>query len=131
MRACMRALILHRLRSAGVLISRPGHRWLPGWRRPLPAGLTAPLPLPPAGMKEGGQALLGGLDCMVQRNFFGAQVGGVSGWRAASRQLALIYALSRCWPVPLAGSSLAMPGAIDDRNCYRCPPVRSCIFSCS
>lgn len=30
---------------------------------------------PSAGMKEGGQALLGGLDCMVQRNFFGAQVG--------------------------------------------------------
>lgn len=25
-------------------------------------------------MKEGGQALLGGLDCMVQRNFFGAQI---------------------------------------------------------
>lgn len=27
-----------------------------------------------SGMKEGGQALLGGLDCMVQRNFFGAQI---------------------------------------------------------
>ena len=27
-----------------------------------------------AGQKEGGQALLGGLDCLVQRNFFGAQV---------------------------------------------------------
>jgi glutamine amidotransferase PdxT len=27
-----------------------------------------------AGMKEGGQALLGGLDCMVQRNFFGTQI---------------------------------------------------------
>ena len=25
-------------------------------------------------MKEGGQALLGGLDCTVQRNFFGAQI---------------------------------------------------------
>jgi 5'-phosphate synthase pdxT subunit len=25
-------------------------------------------------MKEGGQALLGGLDCLVQRNFFGAQI---------------------------------------------------------
>ncbi len=61
----------------------PGHRWLPGWRRPLPAGLTAPPPLPPAGMKEGGQALLGGLDCMVQRNFFGAQVGDAcAGWAA-------------------------------------------------
>ena len=27
-----------------------------------------------AGMKEGGQALLGGLDCKVHRNFFGAQI---------------------------------------------------------
>jgi 5'-phosphate synthase pdxT subunit len=27
-----------------------------------------------AGMKEGGQALLGGLDCNVSRNFFGAQI---------------------------------------------------------
>jgi hypothetical protein len=27
-----------------------------------------------AGQKEGGQALLGGLDCRVQRNFFGAQI---------------------------------------------------------
>ena len=27
-----------------------------------------------AGTKEGGQALLGGLDCTVQRNFFGAQI---------------------------------------------------------
>eukprot|EP00884_Botryococcus_braunii_P001335 jgi/Botrbrau1/11201/Bobra.0214s0025.1 len=27
-----------------------------------------------AGMKEGGQALLGGLDCSVSRNFFGAQI---------------------------------------------------------
>ena len=27
-----------------------------------------------AGQKEGGQALLGGLDCLVQRNFFGAQI---------------------------------------------------------
>ncbi|EFN57206.1 hypothetical protein CHLNCDRAFT_11969, partial [Chlorella variabilis] len=27
-----------------------------------------------SGMKEGGQALLGGLDCTVQRNFFGAQI---------------------------------------------------------
>lgn len=26
------------------------------------------------GMKQGGQALLGGLDCLVQRNFFGAQL---------------------------------------------------------
>ncbi len=26
------------------------------------------------GMKEGGQALLGGLDCLVHRNFFGAQI---------------------------------------------------------
>lgn len=26
------------------------------------------------GQKEGGQALLGGLDCRVQRNFFGAQI---------------------------------------------------------
>jgi len=26
------------------------------------------------GMKKGGQALLGGLDCLVQRNFFGAQL---------------------------------------------------------
>lgn len=26
------------------------------------------------GVKEGGQALLGGLDCNVQRNFFGAQI---------------------------------------------------------
>jgi 5'-phosphate synthase pdxT subunit len=26
------------------------------------------------GMKEGGQALLGGLDCTVHRNFFGAQI---------------------------------------------------------
>jgi len=26
------------------------------------------------GQKEGGQALLGGLDCMVHRNFFGAQI---------------------------------------------------------
>lgn len=25
-------------------------------------------------MKEGGQALLGGLDVMVQRNYFGAQI---------------------------------------------------------
>lgn len=25
-------------------------------------------------MKEGGQVLLGGLDCLVQRNFFGAQI---------------------------------------------------------
>jgi len=29
-----------------------------------------------AGMKQGGQALLGGLDITVSRNFFGAQVGG-------------------------------------------------------
>ncbi len=28
----------------------------------------------PIGTKKGGQALLGGLDCYVQRNFFGAQV---------------------------------------------------------
>lgn len=28
----------------------------------------------PAGQKEGGQALLGGLDCLVQRNYFGAQI---------------------------------------------------------
>ena len=28
------------------------------------------------GVKEGGQALLGGLDVTVHRNFFGAQVGG-------------------------------------------------------
>lgn len=28
----------------------------------------------PAGQKEGGQALLGGLDCKVHRNFFGAQI---------------------------------------------------------
>lgn len=27
-----------------------------------------------AGQKEGGQALLGGLDCLVHRNFFGAQI---------------------------------------------------------
>lgn len=27
-----------------------------------------------AGVKQGGQALLGGLDCLVQRNFFGAQI---------------------------------------------------------
>lgn len=27
-----------------------------------------------AGTKAGGQALLGGLDCTVQRNFFGAQI---------------------------------------------------------
>ena len=26
------------------------------------------------GQKEGGQALLGGLDCLVHRNFFGAQI---------------------------------------------------------
>lgn len=26
------------------------------------------------GMKEGGQALLGGIDCLVHRNFFGAQI---------------------------------------------------------
>jgi glutamine amidotransferase PdxT len=29
---------------------------------------------PSAGTKEGGQALLGGLDCTVQRNYFGAQI---------------------------------------------------------
>lgn len=28
----------------------------------------------PAGTKSGGQALLGGLDCTVHRNFFGAQI---------------------------------------------------------
>lgn len=28
----------------------------------------------PAGTKAGGQALLGGLDCTVHRNFFGAQI---------------------------------------------------------
>ena len=27
-----------------------------------------------AGQKAGGQALLGGLDCLVHRNFFGAQI---------------------------------------------------------
>jgi pyridoxal 5'-phosphate synthase pdxT subunit len=27
-----------------------------------------------AGVKQGGQALLGGLDCLVARNFFGAQI---------------------------------------------------------
>ena len=27
-----------------------------------------------AGQKAGGQALIGGIDCMVSRNFFGAQV---------------------------------------------------------
>lgn len=27
-----------------------------------------------AGVKEGGQELLGGLDCTVHRNFFGSQV---------------------------------------------------------
>lgn len=31
----------------------------------------------PAGQKEGGQTLLGGLDITVSRNFFGAQVCGV------------------------------------------------------
>lgn len=30
--------------------------------------------LMPAGTKAGGQALLGGLDCTVHRNFFGAQI---------------------------------------------------------
>ena len=36
--------------------------------------LTDPLGVRAAGQKEGGQALLGGLDCRVQRNFFGAQI---------------------------------------------------------
>ena len=34
------------------------------------------------GQREGGQALLGGLDCLVSRNFFGSQVrrsGGARG----------------------------------------------------
>ena len=29
---------------------------------------------PGTGQKAGGQALIGGIDCMVSRNFFGAQV---------------------------------------------------------
>lgn len=35
-------------------------------------------------MKEGGQALLGGLDCMVQRNYFGAQVSAAEAAAAAA-----------------------------------------------
>lgn len=47
---------------------------LPPASQPTPQAVPRHLAAPAAGMKEGGQALLGGLDCTVQRNFFGAQI---------------------------------------------------------
>ena len=41
----------------------------------------------PAGQKEGGQALLGGLDCKVQRNFFGAQINSFESQLPVPKQL--------------------------------------------
>lgn len=60
---------------AGQRACAQGRVWPPPAHVP-PRRPAAP---PAAGMKEGGQALLGGLDVMVQRNFFGAQVceGGI------------------------------------------------------
>lgn len=40
-----------------------------------------------AGQKEGGQALLGGLDCKVQRNFFGAQINSFESQLPVPKQL--------------------------------------------
>lgn len=44
-------------------------------------------------MKEGGQALLGGLDCMVQRNYFGAQVSAAEAAAAAGLSAAVLLRL--------------------------------------
>jgi 5'-phosphate synthase pdxT subunit len=40
-----------------------------------------------AGQKEGGQSLLGGLDCLVHRNFFGAQINSFETELPAPRNL--------------------------------------------
>jgi len=52
------------------LSGRPGGGCATEWRRKL----LALLDTRPAGQKQGGQALIGGLDVTVSRNFFGSQI---------------------------------------------------------
>ena len=97
----------------------PGVRCM---RRPSPACRRSR-----AGMKEGGQALLGGLDCMVQRNFFGAQVRQLwCGAGAAARccrggALALLKGCRRLSRLE-ASSSAALPHACILMSLHSRPP---------
>ena len=70
---------------------------------------------PRAGQKQGGQALLGGLDCLVQRNFFGAQIDSFEAELPAPAALR---------PLPAGGAAGPAPGADSFRALFiRAPAV--------
>jgi hypothetical protein len=67
----------------------------------------------PAGMKKGGQVLVGGLDITVSRNFFGAQVRRDGGsWQAGGLAGTGQGCLESSQPTP----SLPLPGANTDQQ---------------
>eukprot|EP00887_Chlorella_sp_A99_P003479 scaffold7.g3479.t1 len=68
------------------------------------------------GMKEGGQALLGGLDCMVHRNFFGAQI------NSFETQLPAPACLRAA---PAAGGANGTPAAAVDPATFRAVFIRA------
>jgi len=77
---------------------------------------------PRAGQKHGGQALLGGLDCLVQRNFFGAQIDSFEAELPAPAALRSLPVDSAAGPAD--GAAGAAPGGGSFRALFiRAPAV--------